>query len=74
MGFVTRGLRGSGARSASRDLSSMLTPIVRMAFGAQRGVSLAIVARTAVRAAHARECGCAVHRMRYAGPRRTRGH
>lgn len=37
-GFMTRGLRGSGVRSASRDLSSMLTLIVRTASGACRGV------------------------------------
>ncbi len=37
-GFMTRGLRGSGARSASRDLSSMLTPIVRTVSDACRGV------------------------------------
>ncbi len=46
-GFMTRGLRGSGARSASRDLSSMLTPIVRPALGRRRGVPLAAVAQAA---------------------------
>lgn len=49
-GFMTRGLRGRGARSASRDLSSMLTPIVRTASGARRGVPHLAVARTAAAA------------------------
>ncbi|WP_175696707.1 hypothetical protein [Burkholderia ambifaria] len=44
---MTRGLRGSGARSASRDLSSMLTPIVRWVPGARLGVPLAAVAQAA---------------------------
>ncbi|MBM2766990.1 hypothetical protein [Burkholderia anthina] len=58
---MTRGLRGSGARSASRDLSSMLTPIVRTALGAQRGLSLAAVARIAAHADSARFAAtCAV--------------
>lgn len=46
-GFMTRDLRGSGARSASRDLSSMLTPIVRTASGARRGVPHPAVVRIA---------------------------
>ncbi|EDT38871.1 conserved hypothetical protein [Burkholderia ambifaria MEX-5] len=44
---MTRGLRGSGARSASRDLSSMLTPIVRPVPGARHGVPLAALAQAA---------------------------
>lgn len=43
---MTRGLRGSGARRAPRDSSSMLTPIVRTAFGAHRGVPRRAVAHT----------------------------
>lgn len=47
---MTRGLRGSGARRAPRDSSSMLTPIVRTAFGAHRGVPRRAVAHTATAA------------------------
>jgi len=66
-GFMTRGLRGSGARNASRDLSSMLTPIVRPAFGARRGVPLAAVARAA---AYADPPGAATsHVARHVAPR-----
>ncbi len=66
-GFMTRGLRGSGARSASRDLSSMLTPIVLRAFGARRGVPLAAVAQAA---AYADPSGAATsHVARHAAPR-----
>jgi len=66
-GFMTRGLRGSGARSASRDLSSMLTPIVRPLPGARRGVPLAAVARAA---AYAEPSGAATsHVARHAAPR-----
>ncbi len=79
-GFMTRGLRGSGARSASRDLSSMLTPIVRRAFGARRGVPLAAVARAAAYAdpsgaatSHVARCrdpsrGVLTHRCRRKSP------
>nr|WP_268041153.1 hypothetical protein [Burkholderia ambifaria]WDS03392.1 hypothetical protein OR985_21855 [Burkholderia ambifaria] len=64
---MTRGLRGSGARSASRDLSSMLTPIVRPLPGARRGVPLAAVARAA---AYADPSGAATsHVARHAAPR-----
>ncbi len=49
-GFMTRGLRGSGARRAPRESSSMLTPIVRTAFGAHRGVPRRAVAHTATAA------------------------
>lgn len=49
-GFMARGLRGSGARSASRESSSMLTPIVRPPFGACRGVAHPAVVRTATAA------------------------
>lgn len=49
-GFMTHGLRGRGARSASRDLSSMLTPIVRTASGARRSVPHLAVAHTAAAA------------------------
>ncbi len=66
-GFMTRGLRGSGARSASRDLSSMLTPIVRRVPGARRGVPLAAVAQAA---AYADPSGAATsHVARHAAPR-----
>ncbi|UEP34041.1 hypothetical protein LL998_12615 [Burkholderia ambifaria] len=64
---MTRGLRGSGARSASRDLSSMLTPIVRPLPGARRGVPLAAVAPAA---AYAEPSGAATsHVARHAAPR-----
>ncbi|WP_146124503.1 hypothetical protein [Burkholderia ambifaria] len=64
---MTRGLRGSGARSASRDLSSMLTPIVRPALGRRRGVPLAAVAQAA---AYADPSGSATsHIARQAAPR-----
>ncbi|WP_334043516.1 hypothetical protein [Burkholderia ambifaria] len=64
---MTRGLRGSGARSASRDLSSMLTPIVRPAPGARRGAPLAAVAQAA---AYADPPGAATsHVARHAAPR-----
>ncbi|MET3817369.1 hypothetical protein ACVK00_003069 [Burkholderia sp. PvR073] len=66
-GFMTRGLRGSGARSASRDLSSMLTPIVRPAPGARRGVLFAAVAQAA---AYTDPSGSATsHVARQAAPR-----
>lgn len=66
-GFMTRGLRGSGARSASRNLSSMLTPIVRTACGARRGRSPAAIARTA---ADADSSGSATPQV-VAAPRRV---
>ncbi len=70
-GFMTRGLRGSGARSASRDLSSMLTPIVRRVPGARRGVPLAAVAQAA---AYADPSGAATsHVARHAAPRFVAG-
>lgn len=47
---MTRGLRGSGARRAPRDSSSMLTPIVRTAFGARRDVPRYASAHTATAA------------------------
>ncbi|WP_448166808.1 hypothetical protein [Burkholderia ambifaria] len=64
---MTRGLRGSGARSASRDLSSMLTPIVRPLPGARRGVPFAAVAQAAAYADPS--VSATSHVARHAAPR-----